>query len=121
MTRASFVIGSALIAVGLWFWITSGTNDWLALVPALAGLLILVPGILCVVRPSLHRVAMHVAMVVAVVAAAAAMFKALSEFTPESPPSTASIIAQVLMSGLCLLFVALGAISFINARRARLK
>ena len=119
MTRAAILIGAALVAVGVWFFVATGSSDWLALVPAIAGVLIGVPGVIAALRPAWRREAMRASMFVAAVAASAATIKALVEFWPESPPSTASIVAQVLTSGLCLLFVAVGANAYVNARRPR--
>lgn len=124
------VFGAALTGLGLfaYFTQTSDKPSPTALIPAFFGLPILILGLLAL-KDNLRKHAMHLAAMVGLIGLVGALIMAapkvptlLSEgkvLRSDGTDATRAIVVQLIMAGICLVFVALCVKSFIDARRAR--
>jgi hypothetical protein len=119
MPIVSIVFGGALIALGAWSYIATDGRSHTALIPAYAGGLLVVLGLVAMVERFLKH-AMHAAAMIGLLGFIAAGFrfvKALVEGTADlTKPST---IGTGGMTLLCLAFVGWCINSFIQVRRRR--
>ena len=119
MPRIAIVFGILLILLGLlgYFVLADpAARNFTALIPAAAGLLILVAGLVAL-RPGARKHAMHVAMVFALLGAIAPWMRLAKAFR-EGFEFNEKTGTQLTMSLLCLVLLVLGIRSFITARRA---
>jgi hypothetical protein len=112
--------GYLLIAVGIigygYGWL-NGSASVTALIPAFFGLVLHLLGYFANRAENVRKVLMHVAVLVGVVG----FFAPLGRILPKINDITisAAFISQVAMSLICLAFVVLCVMSFVNARKAR--
>ena len=119
MHRIVMFFGILLIILGLvGYFILSdpGARNFTALIPAFAGLPILICGWIAA-KPSARKHAMHVAMVFALLGAIAPWMR-LAPAIRDGFELNAKTFVQLTMSGLCLVLLVLGVRSFIAARRS---
>lgn len=119
MPRIVIVFGLLLILLALlgYFVLADPTARSLtALIPAAAGLPILVAGLVAT-RPGARKHAMHVAMLFALLGAAAPWVRLAKSFR-EGFELNEKTGVQLTMSLLCLVLLVLGIRSFITARRS---
>lgn len=122
MPVVSIIFGGLLIALGAWAFNASELEGWrkaTALIPAAAGGLLAVCGVIAL-KESLLKHAMHAAATVGLLGflAAAGRFlpKAISQGVDTTDVATMSTGGMMV---LCLVFVGLCVNSFIQARRRR--
>ena len=118
MAKVAIGFGVALVALALYgYFAVPEPRSWTALIPAFAGVPLLICGLLAL-NPGLRKHAMH----------AAAMFGLLGFLAPlgrlpktlrAEPRNNLAAFSQLAMCVLCLIFVILCVMSFINARKAR--
>ena len=89
-----------------------------ALIPAAAGVLLFVLGVLAR-REAMRKHAMHAAAAIGLLGAGAAAFRVIQSAFSGSFQWDVPALSQIAMAVLCGLFVALCVKSFIDARRAR--
>lgn len=121
MPRLSIVIGSFLTLLAVVSYVLSGGTSWTALIPAFVGVPLIILGIVGK-RESMRRHVMHAAVGLAMIGflgsvrALADFVRVLNGVTVERP---GAVVAQMLMSLACFIFVVFGIKSFVDARRAR--
>jgi hypothetical protein len=119
MPRQSIVIGTFLTLLAVISYALSGGASWTALIPAFVGVPLIILGILGK-RESIRRHVMHAAVGLALIGflgsirALADFVRVLNGVTVERP---GAVVAQILMSLACFIFVAFGVKSFVDARR----
>jgi uncharacterized membrane protein len=121
MVRLSIIIGILLTLLAVISYTLSRGASWTALIPAFVGVPLIVLGI-AGKRESMRRHVMHAAVGLAMIGFLGSV-RVLAEFvrilngvTVERP---GAVIAQILMSLACFIFVAFGVKSFVDARRKR--
>lgn len=131
MAKTTILFGTLLIVLGVGAYglammgVLAGRSPT-ALIPAAAGLLLLVLGFIADKKPSLNKHMMHGAVLIGLlgfIGAVSGVFK-LVRYATDSLPADAPIrvaawVTQSIMAGLMAAFVALCIKSFIDARRAR--
>lgn len=119
MAKVAIGFGIALIALGLYgyFGVDVGRSPT-ALIPAFAGALLLICGIVAL-NPSMRMHAMHGAAMVGVLGVLAPLGRIIPQAIKGTPPAGLSAFTLYTMLVLCLLFVILCVRSFITARKAR--
>ena len=118
MVRIVIVFGGLLVLLGLFAYFVLADPDQrsvTALIPAMAGVPILVCGIIGVV-PAARKHAMHVAMLLALLGAIAPWGRLVKAFQDGFELNEKTGV-QLGMSGLCALLLVLGVRSFISARK----
>ncbi len=121
MANTSIAFGIALVALGLGGYFGTGAHSPTALIPAAAGLLLVVFGLLAR-NPKLRMHAMHGAALVGLlglVGSAGGPPQLLRMLGGEVVARPAAAVARSIMAALCLAFVALTVRSFVVARLAR--
>ena len=118
MHRIVVVFGILLIVlalIGYFVLAEPGARNITALIPAGAGIPILVCGLIAA-KPGARKHALHVAMVFALLGAIAPWMRLAKAFS-EGFELNEKTFVQLTMSGLCLILLILGICSFITARR----
>ena len=121
MTNTSIGFGGALVLLGLGSYFGTGAEHPTALIPAAAGVLLIVFGLLAR-NPKLRMHAMHVAALIGLlgffgsVSGLPQLMKLIAGDTIARP---AAAISRSMMAVLCLAFVVLTVRSFVAARIAR--
>ena len=115
--------GSLLVLVGVAGYLLapyfgSGYASWTALIPAFAGLPILLAGIGSAAKPAWNKHFMHVAVLFGLVGALAPLGRIPKALSADSP-NPLTLASLFLMLALSAAFVALGVNSFVAARRSR--
>ena len=113
MATSAILFGGLLILEGVGFYLGTGAKSWTALIPALAGLPILLSG-LAALNDAMRKHAMHAASVLGLLGFLAAAGKLVSSGGLDF--SRPAVISQVIMALLCGVFFALCLKSFIDAR-----
>jgi len=115
MARISYIIGIALIALALGFYLAtlSGT----ALSPLLPGIPILICGVIAQRGEQARKHAIHAALVFALLGVLAPLYPIYKGIA--SGAIDGSVIESLLMLILCGVYLALGIKSFVDARQAR--
>ena len=113
-----FAIALILLGTGGYFAASPEARSMTALIPAIAGVLLLICGLLAM-KPGLRMHAMHGAALVGLLGFLAPLGRLLPQTLKGTPPHGLALFSQVTMSVLCLAFVLLCVRSFIAARRAR--
>jgi hypothetical protein len=126
MARLTLYFGAILIAIGIYFFITTGSTHPTALIPAWFGLALGILGLLANSGDARKRMLyMHIAVTIALLGflfpgfmAVKDLVKAHADQMPLAHPP--AVHEQLLMAILCLIFVLLCVRSFIAARRMRI-
>ncbi|HRO93982.1 hypothetical protein [Citricoccus sp.] len=116
MPRITIGFGALLIAVGAIAYIATAFASWTALIPAFLGAVILVAGLIGLKS---QKIGIHVALAVAVLGLLGTSMNvlqlgALIAGTAERPTA---VLTSAITFALLLLYVVLGAYSFVSARR----
>jgi hypothetical protein len=123
MSRITLYFGAILTCVGLYFFFHTGATHPTSLIPVWFGLALAIFGLLANSPDAAKRkLYMHVAVTIGLLGfifpgfmAVKDLIKAHSDNLPVAHPS--AVHEQLLMAGLCFIFVLLCVRSFITARR----
>ena len=121
MAKITIAFGTALIVLGFAGFILTGSEHYTALIPALFGVLFEVCGVLAL-NPKLRMHAMHAAAMLGLLGffgSVPGIIKSIKWAAGTAPERPAAVIAQLIMALLCVGFVVLCVMSFIQARRNR--
>ncbi len=119
MTNAAIVCGLLLIllgVIGYGYGIAQGNASITALIPAFFGIVLAVLGFTAQKKENLRKHLMHAAVLVAFIGFLVPLWRILSKINDFTFNFTAAML--ISMTIICLIFVALGVKSFIDARRA---
>jgi uncharacterized membrane protein len=118
VAKVAIGIGVALIVLALYgYFAVNVGRSWTALIPAFAGVPLLLCGLLAL-NPGMRKHAMHAAAFFGLLGFIAPLGRLPKTLSAE-PRNNLAVFSQVAMSLLCLIFVILCVMSFINARKAR--
>jgi hypothetical protein len=119
MPFRSILIGVILTLLGFISYLASGGESWTALIPAFIGIPMILLGYVAK-KESARKHAMHAALGLAMIGFLGSI-RGLPGFlrllSGEEIARPGAAIAQVIMALACIIFVALGVKSFIDARR----
>ena len=120
MSRVAVLIGSALVALGLWAYASSmpGASPT-ALIPAAIGVALVGCGLLARREGPARRHAMHAAAAVALLGALGSVGQLVARPASGSDDAGTATAAGILNLVLCAAFVAFAVRSFIAARAQR--
>jgi hypothetical protein len=126
MARLTIYFGAILIAIGIYFFITTGSTHPTSLIPVWFGLALGISGLLANTDDSHKRMLfMHIAVTLGLLGflfpgfmATKDLIKSHADQMPLAHPS--AVHEQLLMAVLSLIFVLLCVRSFIAARRTRI-
>jgi hypothetical protein len=127
MTKLTITFGVVLIALGVAFFVMTGSVHKTALIPAWFGIALAVSGALANSEDSKRRMLwMHIAVAVGLVGflfpgirGGMALVRAHSTGVALSDVASTAVHEELFMAGICLIFVLLCVRSFITARRSR--
>jgi drug/metabolite transporter (DMT)-like permease len=117
----TIVFGALLIGLGVGGYFMTGQQSITALIPAFAGALFLILGVIAQ-KPGARKHAMHAAAALAVLGflgTVPGLIKFFRMLAGEEMARPAAVRSQAIMAVLCVVFVILCVRSFIAARRAR--
>ena len=120
MAKITTGLGFVLIALGLGSYFGTGRASVTALIPAFFGLPLLLLGLVAM-NERMRKAAMHIAVIIGLLGFAgtvSGLMKLPVLLTGGELARPAAVAVQAAMGVLCLLFVLLCLLSFINARRA---
>jgi hypothetical protein len=126
VAKVAIGFGAALILLALvGYFGASGPTDggtttyrsWTALIPAFAGVPLVICGLIAL-NPAYRKHAMHAAAVFALLGFLAPLGRLLPQLARGNTPRPLVFVSQAGMSILCLVFLILCVRSFIAARRA---
>lgn len=120
MSKIAMVFAVLLIALGVGGFALARPEQrsMTALIPAIAGVLIGLCGVMAT-KPNLRMHAMHGAALVGVLGFIAPLGRIIPQTIKGSPPEGLALFSQAGMAALCLVFVILCVRSFVAARRTR--
>jgi hypothetical protein len=125
MPIVSTLFGALLIVLGLDGYLDlmglvrpEHTHSPTSLIPAYLGAVLVLCGLLAL-KPSLLKHAMHAAAAAGLVGLLAGAVRGLPRASEFNSATGAAVREQILMAGICLVFVALCVFSFVQARRRR--
>lgn len=121
MAKTTLGFGFALVLLGLGSYVGTGARSPTALIPAVAGVLLVVLGLLAR-APRLRMHAMHGAALVGVLGflgSASGIPGVVRLIAGQAIHRPAAAVSRTMMALLCLAFVALTVRSFVAARVAR--
>jgi hypothetical protein len=119
MPGTTRIFGIILILLGVTSYTVTGRTSVTALIPAFFGVVLLVCAMIARSREAARKHAMHAAVAVGLIGALAALAMGLRGALAGNL-SKPSVMSQLAMGVLLLIYVALGVQSFIAARKARL-
>lgn len=124
MPAFAILFGALLTLLGLityfaavFGWIAARSSPT-ALIPAIAGVLLMLLGALAL-RPNMRKHAMHAAAMIGLLGIIAPLARLITVATHQGLTASPAVISQFLMAILCAIFLILCIRSFIAARRAR--
>ena len=123
MTNTSIGFGSALVLLGLGGYFATGAEHPTALIPAAAGILLIVFGLLAR-NPNLRMHAMHGAALIGLLGffgSVSGLPQLVKLIAGDSVARPVAAVSRSIMAVLCLAFVVLTVRSFVAARIARKK
>jgi len=123
MTNTSIGFGSALVLLGLGGYFGTGAEHPTALIPAAAGVLLIVFGLLAR-NPNLRMHAMHGAALIGLLGffgSVSGLPQLVKLIAGDSVARPVAAVSRSIMAVLCLAFVVLTVRSFVAARIARKK
>lgn len=118
MPSTSIACGTLLVLIGILGYINgvmTNHESMTALIPAIVGIILILLGVVARMREGLRKHLMHAAVLVALLGFLASAGRLVSKLGELS--YNASVVSQVSMALVCLLFVILAVKSFIDARR----
>lgn len=120
MTRTTLGVGVLLVLLGVGTYVGTGFDSWTALIPALAGLLLLACWGLAR-TPGRHGLGLHLAMVVALLGALGTLMNVvqLPDAISGDAERPAAVWESVVMFVVLVAYLVLGVRSFVAARRDR--
>ena len=121
MAPVSIGFSVVLIVLGVGFYVATGQEHPTALIPAGFGLVLLLLGVIAL-KERMRKHAMHLAAMVGLVGFLIPAFMGLPKLPAllnGTAPRPAATVEQLIMAGLCLLFVILCVRSFVVARMRR--
>jgi hypothetical protein len=120
MAKVTLVFAVLLIALGLGFYLGTGSQHPTALIPTWFGVALGVFGVLAISpSESRRKLFMHINVTIGLIGFLGAAGRA-GYALASSHPDQLAVTAQLLMAGLLLVYIILCVRSFIAARRARL-
>jgi hypothetical protein len=123
MHRLTLIVGFVLIVIGTWGFVATGHTHPTALIPAFAGLILVVCGAAAnTPNPKQRMLWMHIAVTVSLLgflATAPSIFTEFKVFQGMIVPHPVAVEEKAAMSIVCLIFTLLCIRSFISARRTR--
>jgi hypothetical protein len=119
MTGTTRYFGIILIVLGVASYTLTGRTSITAMIPAFFGAAFLICAMIARRSDAARRHAMHAAVAIGMVGMLAALARALPAAL-QGDAGRPAVIAQLIMGGLLLIYVAMGVRSFVAARRARL-
>jgi hypothetical protein len=117
MPATTRLFGFLLIVLGLVSYVATGRTSVTALIPAFVGAVFLVLALLAR-NPAARKHVMHAAVALALIGALGTLMRVISAVNAGNAGRPAAL-AQIAMTVLLFVYVALGVRSFIEARRAR--
>jgi hypothetical protein len=121
VAKLTIVFGVLLMAVGVGWFVGTGSRAPTALIPSVIGLILAIAGALAL-NPARRMLWMHIAVTVGLLGFLATIKSAYQVFELAhgvTYPRPQAILEQSVTCLLCMLFVAFCVRSFIEARRAR--
>lgn len=123
MPMLAMIVGGLLTLLGFGGYAIALSGDagyasWTALIPAIAGLPILILGAFAHIGPNLRKHLMHAAVAWALLGAIAPLGRLPATLSAD-PVNYVSAVSMILMMALCAFFVIAGVRSFVAARKAR--
>lgn len=123
MPSTTIVCGVLLILIGVIgyvYGVMTGGSSPTALIPAMFGLILAILGFAAKSKESARKHIMHAAVFLGLIGfvATASSFLQIPALLAGTADRPAAVVARVLMSVICLVFVFLCVKSFINARRS---
>jgi uncharacterized membrane protein len=118
MAKVSVIIGVLLIILGLYGYFGLESESITALIPAFAGLPLLVLGGFAF-NEKYRKHSMHIAAAIALLGFIGSAMRAIPAMFKDEIADQQAFTVQLLMAILCLIFVVMAVQSFIKARRNR--
>jgi len=119
MAKISIIIGVLLIILGLYGYFGLDSESITALIPAFAGVPLLILGLFAL-NEKYRKTSMHIAAAIALLGFIGSAMRAVPAlFKNEIANHQEAFTIQLLMAVLCLIIVVLAVQSFIKARRIR--
>lgn len=118
MPATTRLFGLILIVLGIASYTMTGRTSITALIPAFFGAALVVCALLAR-KETARKHAMHAAVAIGMVGMLASLTRALPAAL-RGDAGRPAVIAQLVMGGLLLVYVAMGVRSFVEARKARL-
>ena len=123
MAKTTIVTGMLLTLLGVVFYaaafqLGATSRSATALIPSFVGVPLILLGYGAVIKPTLRKHFIHVAVVLALLGFLAS-FGRLTMVMVREPNFGPAVIANMIMSAICITYVILAIRSFVEARRAR--
>lgn len=118
MPGTTRLFGLLLIVLGIASYTTTGMTSITAMIPAFFGVALVICALIAR-NEAMRKHAMHAAVAIGMVGMLASLTRALPAALGGDAGRPA-VIAQLIMGGLLLIYVAMGVRSFVAARKARL-
>jgi len=118
MAKISIIIGVLLIILGLYGYFGLDSESITALIPAFAGVPLLILGLFAL-NEKYRKISMHIAAAMALLGFIGSAMRAVPALFKNEIANQEAFTIQLLMAVLCLIFVVLAVQSFIKARRIR--
>ena len=117
MPATTRLFGLLLIVLGLASYVTTGRTSVTALIPAFVGAVFVILALVAR-NPAARKHVMHAAVALALLGALGTLGRIVPAVR-DGNTTRPAVLAQIAMTVLLLVYVALGVRSFIEARRAR--
>lgn len=117
MPATTRLFGLLLIVLGLASYVTTGRTSVTALIPAFVGVVFVILAFVAR-NPAARKHVMHAAVALALLGALGTLGRIIPAVR-DGNTTRPAVLAQIAMTVLLLVYVALGVRSFIEARRAR--
>ena len=117
MPATTRLFGLLLIVLGLASYVTTGRTSITALIPAFVGVVFVILAFVAR-NPAARKHVMHAAVALALLGALGTLGRIIPAVR-DGNTTRPAVLAQIAMTVLLLVYVALGVRSFIEARRAR--
>ena len=117
MPATTRLFGLLLIVLGLASYVTTGRTSVTALIPAFVGVVFVILALVAR-NPAARKHVMHAAVALALLGALGTLGRIIPAVR-DGNTTRPAVLAQIAMTVMLLVYVALGVRSFIEARRAR--